>query len=961
MQPMQSLRLRTARLIFLGLAALALAGLLAFAPGRAAAQGADPDVAWASADSAHFRIHYRAGQRAAAERVAAVAERIHPRVTQALQWEPRARTEIALFVESDRANGFAAPLPFSHMGLFLAPPDEGELLDNSAWFDLVLTHEYTHVVHLDKVRGAPGVLRRIFGRVLWLMPNLFQPGWLIEGVATAAEGDPAAGRGRLRGPWFEAWLRAERATGFPSLAEINADGRGLPLARPYLYGAYFVDFVNRRYGADKTAAIIERYSGNIVPRLHSAPWAATGRMMDELWREFIADLEAQVDARAAPILGQPEALGEVLVPAQFDIGSVAALPDGALLAVLDDGVAAPALVRIGRDGSRRRLMPAQRGLRLEATADGRVAVTLPELCASRYLVYDLHELQGDRLVPWSRCAHLRRGALVAGGAVALQVVGASTRLVRLAAPLAEPVILFEPTDGFELIDLAASPDGRRVSVIAKRAGDWRVLDFDLAAERPAPRLLFGHDAPLQALRHTEAGLELIAAVDGQLNVWRYRPAGGAGRSGRLERLTHAHTAVAGHAGSQRDGSLATIALAHGGYELRRLPSAGVLQVRGTGEVRESRAVGEAGTAAGGLGEARPYSPLPGLVPRGWLPVITADRGLTAYGATTFGADALDWHAYSATLQAETRERELIGLLEYSHLGRHSLAVERSLAVRSSSGNGADERTTAYERNTRTQWVSVLPWLKLERRLRLGIGASVERAEQIDALRDRRTAVRDEKLLAAFVDLDTRGTNRFAEGPNRGLRAALTAESYKPFEQTSGFDGELLRADLRGFVPLPLPGRLARSVLALRWTEVRAGGRTEPYQLGGAADMHLRLGYAIAERDIALRGYRGDEPALRGRNARVASIEWRSPIADIDRQAMVPPAGINRLSGVLFVDAGGAWSAGSGPDRWRRGVGVELLGEVGLLYALGLQLRAGVARGLDEPAATRAYLSLGRAF
>lgn len=948
-----------ARLIVLWFVGLALAA--AAIPARA--QVADPGVAWSSADSAHFRIHYRAGQRAAAERVAAVAERVYPRVTQALQWEPRARTEIALFVESDRANGFATPLPFNHMGVFLAPPDEGELLDNSAWLDLVLTHEFTHVVHLDKVRGAPRVLRNIFGRLLWLMPNLFQPSWLIEGVAVVAESEPAVGRGRLRGPWFEAWLRAERAAGFPSLAEMNADGRGLPLARPYLYGAYFIDFVNRRYGADSTAAIIERYSGNVVPRLHSAPWAATGKMMDELWLEFIADLEAQVDARAAPIRRDAEVLGEVLVPAHFDIGSVVALPDGALLAVLDDGDAAPALVRIGRDdrdgGSRswQHVMRAPRGLRLEAAADGRVAATLPELCASRYLVYDLHELQGERLVPWSRCAHLRRGAFAAGGAVALQVDGGLTRLVRLAAPLAEPTVLYAPDEGFELIDLAVAPDGQRVSVIARREGDWRVLEFDLAQERPQPRLLFGHDAPLQALRHGAAGLELIASMDGQLNVWRLR-------AGRLERLTHAHTAVAGHAGSQADGSLATVSLVHGGYALRRLPVARVLQVREVHQVREVRDAREAlapTTSPAGLGEARPYSALASLAPRSWFPMITADRGLAAYGATTYGADALDWHAYTATLQAETRERELIGLVEYSYLGRHSLALGRSLAVRSSAGSGADERVTAYERNTSGQWVSVLPWLTLERRLRLGVGAAFERAEQIDALRDRRTAVRNEKMLAAFVDLDTRGTNWFAEGPNRGLRASLLAESYRPFDQNSGFDGEMLRADLRGFVPLPLPGALERSVLALRLTEVKARGRTEPYQLGGATDMHLRLGYAIGERDIALRGYAGDEPELRGRNARVLSVEWRSALADIDRHAMVPPVGLKRLSGVLFADIGGAWSSGQGPDRWRRGVGVELLGEVSLLYALGLQLRVGVARGLDEPGQTRAYFSLGRGF
>ncbi|MCX8003518.1 MAG: hypothetical protein N2688_00945, partial [Burkholderiaceae bacterium] len=212
---------------------------------RAHAVGPDPRADWRSADTEHFRIHYRAEQRALAERVAALAEGIYPRVTRQLQWEPRGRTEIVLFSELDLANGFSTPLPFNTMGIFLAPPDEGELLDNSDWLQLLLVHEFTHVVHLDKVRGAPRVLQWIFGRVPWFFPNVWQPLWAIEGLATYNESDPAAGRGRLQGPLFEAWLRAERARGFKTLAELNADGRALPLSKQYLYGAYFYEYLAR--------------------------------------------------------------------------------------------------------------------------------------------------------------------------------------------------------------------------------------------------------------------------------------------------------------------------------------------------------------------------------------------------------------------------------------------------------------------------------------------------------------------------------------------------------------------------------------------------------------------------------------------------------------------------------------------------------------------------------------------
>ena len=110
----------------------ATTSLVLMAPVAQAQVLADPRVAWQTADSAHFRVHYRESQRAQAEAVALAAERVYPRVTQGLAWEPRGRTEIVLYSEFDIANGFTTPLPFNKIGVFLAPPDTGALLDNSA-------------------------------------------------------------------------------------------------------------------------------------------------------------------------------------------------------------------------------------------------------------------------------------------------------------------------------------------------------------------------------------------------------------------------------------------------------------------------------------------------------------------------------------------------------------------------------------------------------------------------------------------------------------------------------------------------------------------------------------------------------------------------------------------------------------------------------------------------------------
>ncbi len=941
--------------------------VLATVPARAQLL-ADPRVPWQTADSAHFRIHYRAAQRAQAEAVASAAERVYPRVTQALQWEPRSRTELVVYTEVDLANGFTTPLPFNLIGVFLAPPDEGELLDNSPWLDLLLVHEFTHAVHLDQVRGAPRVLQSIFGRLPWFIPNLFQPGWVTEGLAVYDESDPAAGRGRLKSPLFEAWLRAERARGFLALAEINADGRALPLAKEYLYGAYFFEFLARRYGRDKIAAYVDQSSGNLVPRLKSNPVEMTGKTMDRLWDEFLADLAAQVDARAAPLLAQPETLGPRRLGPLFKLASVAAMPDGSTLAVVDGGLHAPHLVRLPAEGPPQPLVKVNADAHLDVAPDGGVLLTQPDICNTLYLAYDVYRLRGERLEQLTNCAHLRRAVQAGPEIAALQLDDGRTRLVRLAAePTATPEVLFAPTDGTELLDLAAAPDGRHLGLITHRGADWRIVEFDLEHPGLPPRTLLRRAAPMQGLEQGPAGIEVIADVDGVYNVWRLR-------GDRLERLTHTHTAVVAQTGTAADGALTTVVLAPQGYALHRLANPTTLQsvpaddttTAGAAVTSDTRGApppfdpGPVPEPATVLGDGQPYAAWRSVYPRSWLPAAFADRGLSAVGASTAGADALGWHQYAALLEWETSQKQLLGSVEYLFLGSHGLALSRTLQARAWAGSGNDEQTTVYDSHVKAQWLSLFPWDRLERRVAFGVGAALDRIEQVDVASDSSTHPQDQRLLAALVDIDTSNSNWTSEGLNRGLHATLLYESYRPFAHDTSpdapaYDGGMLRTDLRGYLPL------GRSVLALRWTEALASGSTQPFQLGGATDQVLQLGPVLDNRQLSLRGYRGDEPKLIGSNARVVSTEWRLPLADIDRHAMVPAVGIDRLSAAVFFDVGGAWNEGRGPDRWRRGVGVELLGEIKLLYALGLQLRLGLASGLDEPRSTQAYLKIGRAF
>ena len=57
---------------------------------------------------------------------------------------------------------------------------------------LLINDEYTHIVQLDmRLNGPSTVLSNIFGNLYF--PNMFQPVWLIEGLAVYEETELTGG------------------------------------------------------------------------------------------------------------------------------------------------------------------------------------------------------------------------------------------------------------------------------------------------------------------------------------------------------------------------------------------------------------------------------------------------------------------------------------------------------------------------------------------------------------------------------------------------------------------------------------------------------------------------------------------------------------------------------------------------------------------------------------------------
>lgn len=893
---------------------------------------ADPRLKWRTLETEHFLVHFAEAQRAQARIAAAAAERVYPPITALLNWRPRGRTHLVILDSADFANGHATPLPFNLTTIYLSPPDAGELLQNRDWLELVLSHELFHIVHLDKASGPALSPRDVLGRFIPFFPNALEPSWIVEGLAVNHESDTTRAYGRLENTTFEGMMRAEAARGFRPLSEVNADGRGFPLNRNYLYGSYFFLFLRERYGTDTPVRFIENYSKNLIPfRVESNPVAVTGKTMDALWAEY----ENWLRARFSPRAGVE---GEVLARG-WSISSPVLTRDGARWYIQGDGYVHPRVMRQEPGGSPRAVRQTEDDSRLSAFGADGILVSQLEICRNYNLLYDLHVVTpgGERRTV-AECGRYRLAVPLEDGRIAAITASAGGGEVVI-LDHGEPLRSLYRTGAGELISGIAAM-GDRVVITALRDERWRLLDvsdgkaIELVSDssiKHSPR--FGSTAD---------EIFFIADYGKIYDVWSWQRATNA-----LLRWTRSASGVLEMSAPLNGEVLLTTIEAQGGaLRLYRLP----------GEPLERRqalaAPGSAPTKPPSIdADDRPYSPLPSLRPTAWLPLLQVADGAFALGAYVAGNDALQLHEYVLGPMIELTQGELLGTAQYAYDGRHGGSINRTLTVRASEPDGSSTKIKAYSIKEDAQWVSLWRSLALDRRWYWGGGAALAE-ETFHDLSDGTLRAQNERVIGLVGGYDSRRSQWLSEGPSEGQQLRLWAETSRSLG--AAYTGGIVRADWRAHIAL------GKTVLSLRWNEARGQRDAEPFELGGSKSDDLTLMPQINERDFALRGYTTGTPSLMGHNARVGTLEWRAALADVDRHIMVPPIGVNRVGVTLFMDVGAAWDSNTSPD-YHRGIGAELVFEPKFGYLFGLQTRAGVAKGLDATGSTKIYVRAGRTF
>jgi len=219
------------------------------------------------------------------------------------------------------------------------------------------------------------------------------------------------------------------------------------------------------------------------------------------------------------------------------------------------------------------------------------------------------------------------------------------------------------------------------------------------------------------------------------------------------------------------------------------------------------------------------------------------------------------------------------------------------------------------------------------------------------------------LSVAHLSYSYSNTERSADtvGAVRGvsLRLGLDYADEATGSQQSLYSGTFSAA---AYLPMPWPGK---QVLAMRSSGGLSKGtfsRRGTFSVGGynlenTSTLDLLTSSAF-DGAFVLRGY---EPfAFRGSAYLLENLEYRMPIADIDRGPSTLPIYLRRVDGNLFLDYGGAFedigyqdiellSQGAliAADTMHTGAGFELWLSATLAHVVALQLRLGFAYGFSS--------------
>ncbi|MCB1755957.1 MAG: hypothetical protein KDJ38_10570, partial [Gammaproteobacteria bacterium] len=887
-----------------------------------------PRENWQTLKTPHFNVHFIRRHEAYARRIAEIAERQFPLLTEKLRWTPHGKTEIVVNDTVDVSNGGSTVYPYNRFYVYMNEPVDGELLDQADFAETLFIHEFTHILQLDQVGGAPSSLRSLFGKSpdpllsVFVLPQVFAPHWLSEGIAIRSES--LDGNGRNNNAMYEGRMREEVLKGLASFSAESYEGyynSRWPFGQVYLYGAYFFQFLEERYGEQVVTDYIVDYRNNLLPwQMNKRALQATGKDARQLWTEFQDYLRKRFEPAIEEIKLRGLTRGEILYAERWSNRLLTAGPDGSVFFYHDERKNPPRILQLFPDGKVKEVAAIKGLSSMRWHPQAGLLLAKPQVCGNTALYTDLFrfDLNHSRLERITNCARIARADWAKDGksAYAVQTLGGRNNLLSVSANGAIE-ILDELAPGEAIGQPEVSADGKTVLAAVKRQGQgWNIESFDIVARRWTALTQGGALESMPFYFADGRHIGFLSDHDGQLELRSLDP-----QSGDIRSLTNS-TGYVNQAVQSDDGRLWISEYTGQGDVIRRLAP----ELR-TGEPLSTDTMQAVGLHEKSLPEvmlnaaSSPYNPWLTLTPRGWAPVFLADSDFWAFGLQLAGQDILGFHQWSLMpVYYDFRETQHTGgALSYSFNDRLLLSASSDLQV--SYQSGEPDQPEYYDTQDNIQLLARYPLNRYEWAMDFSAGIARERTRRSRIAEQTRSTQHD--TIAGFgITFNNFDRYPLASTRGSGLGFDLLVESFDWSGAKNDHQGEA--AVFRSVANL----RFAEDQTLIANLDAGAGETNgKPFRLGGSVDSVDSLGgiTRLGERDFALRGYSANEK-LAGKQFLRASLAWHFPLASIYDGWLTPPIGLGRLKGNLFTEAGDAWN--STADRtFYPSVGAELSGEI----------------------------------
>ena len=255
----------------------------------------------------HFKIHFYSDTEILAREAAGIMEYVYPHITDLYQYEPKEKTHLIFTDTEDVANGVA--YYYDNKMVIWASPLDIALRGSHKWLENVLTHEFTHIISIQKAMKAgtavPGAYLQWIGYedethknvlygypntiVSYAIPGALVPPWLAEGTAQFM----------YHNANWDNWdshrdmIQRDRALNdnLQTFAEMNTFGKcGIGNESVYNGGYAFVNYIAEKFGADALRELMVELSNPFQFSINNIIEEVTGISGKELYNQFANEL-----------------------------------------------------------------------------------------------------------------------------------------------------------------------------------------------------------------------------------------------------------------------------------------------------------------------------------------------------------------------------------------------------------------------------------------------------------------------------------------------------------------------------------------------------------------------------------------------------------------------------------------------------------------------------------------------